>query len=371
VNFDAPDRYSILNTIRNYAYDRLAEEKELKNARKRHLNCFLEFSNSTEAKIRGPEQLTWLDRYDAEVDNLRIALETCVLTPEHWREGVALATELIDYWIIRARIAEGHSHFLHLVEAAQEDKKEHCALALSGLASFTRYRELPGYMDLHRRAIELARHVGAPRTLAKVMFSYGYTLVHHLKDEEAEHVFRELLPFAHATDKFLEAFTLISLGDILQNRGELAEAEARYLNALAIRETQGDIRGVGAVTGSLGQIAERRKDFKKAWELSRRCIEAYILVGDRLSLASELASGCCGLWIQGRHHEAAMALACSDELMKDLGTWRDPSDQDVRERWAGRLTEALGQTAYLSAREQGARLSLNDAVNLVLSVPGV
>lgn len=368
VNFDEPGRYSMLRTLRHYAYDRLAESEDAEESESRHLAYFLELCRDTEAKIRGPEQLTWLQRYDAETDNFRAALEISVRRPERWTKGVELAAELIDYWIIRARLAEGHAYFLHLVQSAHEDQIEHYAIALSGLASFTRYRELEGYLELHEQAIALARRAGSPRTLAKVMFSYGYTLVHHRNYNAAEPLFRELLPYAKATDPFLEGFTLISIGDILQSRGELDEAEQFYGQALTIRESQGDLRGVGAVLGSLGQVADLRGDFERACELNRKCIEAYVLVGDVLGLASELAAGCCALWLQGRTNEAAMVLACSDQILTELGTWRDPNEQEVSDRWAKRLAKALGEKAYLSARQQGIGLSLDDALKLVLTL---
>jgi tetratricopeptide (TPR) repeat protein len=367
VNYDDSGRYCMLHTIRLYAGNLLSECEEEEEVRSRFFRYYFEFCRETEAKIRGPEQLVWLKRYDEEADNFRLALELGTLSATLWGLAVEMATELLDYWIIRARLAEAYSRFEQLVQQAPEDDIEHCALALSGLASCMRYREKSGYTEVHIAALKKAREADRPGTLARVIFSYGYTLHHQEKLAEAENLFLEVLSIVAGSDSFLEAFTLLDLGHIAQAQGELERAEGYYRRVLAIRERQGDLRGVGAVLGALGQVADLRGDFEAAAVLNKKFIRTLTLVGDALGLASGLAAGCCGLWLENRHEEAAMLLGCADQALEELSTWRDPTEQEERDRWSARLLESVGEEVFERAYDRGRGLTVQQGVNLVLS----
>src|SRR5207237_867951 len=70
-----PARYRFLETIRQYALDRLLESREAAAARQKHLAYFLGLAEQAEPHLRGRDQVRWLDRLEAEHDNLRAALE--------------------------------------------------------------------------------------------------------------------------------------------------------------------------------------------------------------------------------------------------------------------------------------------------------
>ncbi|TMH66818.1 MAG: adenylate/guanylate cyclase domain-containing protein [Betaproteobacteria bacterium] len=98
-------RYRLLETIRQYAGEKLVESGQADSARRRHFAFFLELAQRASESLDGPFALEWLDRLDAEHDNLRGALD--------WSSDAApadcarLAGALLDFWDIRGHFSEG------------------------------------------------------------------------------------------------------------------------------------------------------------------------------------------------------------------------------------------------------------------------
>ncbi len=100
-------RYRILETIRQYASERLLEAGEGEQLRNRHLDFFLRWAERVEPELRGPQQLEWLDQLEAENDNLRAALEWSLTQAEDGEASLRLAGALPVFWYQRGYINEG------------------------------------------------------------------------------------------------------------------------------------------------------------------------------------------------------------------------------------------------------------------------
>jgi non-specific serine/threonine protein kinase len=100
-------RYRLLETVRQYARDRLLEAGEADNLRTRHRDFFLGLAEEAEPKLRGPEQDMWLARLDAEHDNLRAALEWGRSDETGAEAGLRLAAALFRFWLCGAFIPRG------------------------------------------------------------------------------------------------------------------------------------------------------------------------------------------------------------------------------------------------------------------------
>src|SRR6266487_2165247 len=90
-------RYHLPETIRQYARDKLYESGEAEQVRDRHLDFFLGFAETAEPKLRSAEQLAWLDRLEAEHDNLRTALGWSLESGKS-ESALRLAGSLYYFW---------------------------------------------------------------------------------------------------------------------------------------------------------------------------------------------------------------------------------------------------------------------------------
>jgi predicted ATPase len=99
-------RYRPLETVRQYAWERLAESHEVTDLRRRHRDWFLEFAERAEPKLLGPEQVRWLERLEADHDNLRAALEW-TRREQNTEFSLRLAGALHYFWFMRSNQSEG------------------------------------------------------------------------------------------------------------------------------------------------------------------------------------------------------------------------------------------------------------------------
>jgi non-specific serine/threonine protein kinase len=115
-------RYAMLETIRQYAGDKLSESGEGEAIRNRHLDYFLKFAQEVEPRLHGPEQFEWLERLDVEHDNLRAALEWS-LGKGRVEKGLRLATALLWCWDMRNYWGEGLEHTQRLLSQPEAATK--------------------------------------------------------------------------------------------------------------------------------------------------------------------------------------------------------------------------------------------------------
>src|SRR5262249_43328539 len=115
----AEARYLLLETVREYAHDRLAEAGETAKIRNRHREWYLELAERAQSKFSSPEEATWLERLEGEHEHLRAALE--------WSGGqpgpaprLRLAVALARFWQLRTHFAEGR-RWLERVTAPTEN----------------------------------------------------------------------------------------------------------------------------------------------------------------------------------------------------------------------------------------------------------
>ena len=140
-------RYRLLEPVRQYALDKLEESDEVEEARRRHAEFFLALAEETETEMKGPEQATWLDRLEAENDNLRGALSWALERGEP-ELGLHLAEAFWWFWEARGYFDEGRRWLEQ-------------ALAKGSRASSARARALDGVGHLALQLGEVDRAVAA------------------------------------------------------------------------------------------------------------------------------------------------------------------------------------------------------------------
>src|SRR5579884_1061615 len=109
-------RYRLLETVREYARDRLLESGEMEEVRERHFAFFLRMAEEIEPKLTGLEQAAWLDRLEGEYDNLRAASGWALSAAEGAQAGLRLAGALWRFWEIRGHIDEGRGRLKNALD---------------------------------------------------------------------------------------------------------------------------------------------------------------------------------------------------------------------------------------------------------------
>ncbi|HAL28478.1 MAG TPA: hypothetical protein DCP25_17350 [Chloroflexi bacterium] len=305
------DRLRMLQTIGEYARERLESARETRDVALRHAHRYAELGREIRDGIEGTDQIGSLERGIAEEGNLQAALDTLLAAAKDGdavacEEGLQLCGDLWLYWHIRGKnltAREYAASFLDAVAGGSPTVGRADALITAGLASdvlgqFERAKE--EWAEAYRIAAECE----ADRELCISAFCQGFGLLRFEVAEglrwTSESIERSrALGFAWG-----EGFASTADGILHTVAGELDTAQTRYSRALEIQQRIGDEEGAGLSLGGLAQLASVRGDLAGALDLYRQSLAAFEAIGDRAEEArilSEIA------WTHLRHEDSALA----------------------------------------------------------------
>ena len=218
-------RFGMLETIREYACERLAERSDEQAVRRRHAGFYLPLAEEAELALLGPQQLSWLERLDAERDNLRAALNWAAESGET-EVGLRTAGALWRFWQMRAADVEGREHLDRLL-TGRSGSPSIRAYAQSRAAGLAYYQ---GDFDAVHRYIEASlpvhRELGDDWNLSCDLQVLTMTALAEGDADEARALAEEALEVARrARNPMGEAYALAHLGVVLGVQGELDDAQ--------------------------------------------------------------------------------------------------------------------------------------------------
>ncbi len=264
----AEPRYRLLETIREYALERLAERGEMATMRGAHARYFLTLAETADPHLRGPEQLTWLARITAERDNLLASLRFGVET-EDADHAVRLAAALGWFWTMTSRHEEagGWAEQALRVPGESPPGPKLFALVLSTLASSFGKEQMPTPDQVTVIEEQYAR---VPDVLSE------HPLLSFV--EPALIAFREGMAAGRAVaERFLEhpdpwgrAAIMLMVAVLADNEGDFSVTEELIPKSLAAFEELGDRWGIGTASSQMAEIRRSRGDLDGAVELLER-----------------------------------------------------------------------------------------------------
>ena len=332
-------RYRLMETVREYAQRRLLESDQQAEVFCRHAAYFLHLAEEAAKHLTGPEQADWLNRLEADHDNLRIALTRYA----DGEKGLRMASAMVLFWKLRGYLREGSEWLSRLLTADKgEVRNPSRATALNGLgtlaydmgdfaiASAAYQESLAIYQEQNNptNTAPLLINIGnvAYRQgnygMARLHYEEALTLYRGLEHasgiasalgslgniEDAEGSYAAARSFQEESlalsrrlgDARMTAYTLHNLANLAVREGDIGRARALHEESLAMKRTLGDRRGIAALLNSLGRIAAEAGDHDGA---GRRFTEAITLaqeIEDKLGMV---------LALEGMAWQAAVRLA--------------------------------------------------------------
>jgi predicted ATPase len=286
-------RYHVLQTIRQYASERLLEAGEVERLRNRHLDFFLRWAEQVEPELQGPQQIEWLSQIEAELDNLRAALEWGSLQAEGGEESLRLASALLAFWRQRGYVREGRGWLAtSLASQTAPSAGAARAKALHAAGYLARWQ---GDLTTARvvleesvglwRALGSADHAGlaqALATLAEVFRAMGNPATARSIVSEAITLFRE------QDDRWGLAFALSNLGLAIRDQDDFALARSVINEGVTLWRGLGDPWGLLVATRNLGLVAMRQGDYEGALRHFTDCLAMARTLGDEEQMAEAL-----------------------------------------------------------------------------------
>jgi non-specific serine/threonine protein kinase len=253
-------RYQMLETIRQYAQEKLDEAGESNLTRDRHLEYFRALAEQARPHLRSSQQLVWLDRLETEHDNIRAAL-AWAQDSNTVTTGLYLATNLEMFWIYRAYLHEACLALENLL-AASHSTDPIQALSRGHLVAGLLQMFLGnlGAGHAHAKECELLCLQLGPTSKADLADARNliiYTDVNFTNDPIRSRQAHEqnLKLFLEAGDRWMIAHTIFNIGQTLQRSGDLSGARQAYDQSLVLFQECGDNIRVGAQKANLAFVA--------------------------------------------------------------------------------------------------------------------
>jgi non-specific serine/threonine protein kinase len=345
-------RFTMLETVREFGLEQLAESGEEAAIRKEHAALFMGLAEAAAPALAGPDPGPWLDQLETEHENLRAVLRWAVNTDN--TVGLRLGAALWRFWDTRGYLGEARGWLEQVLAGGDGSASAERAAALTGLANVVQVQgDQQRARELHEEALALWREVGDPRGEATSLDCLGYLAQGRGEYEHAAGLHEQALELANqAGDERIAGHALLNLGTTALHQGRYEHAAAHYSEALAQFRHVGDQRAAGSVLNNLGALAFLQEDYGRAMDWYQEALSGYREVGDRQHIAATLANLGEALQHQGEFERAEGHLAEALPVFREigdkpmaafalLGLGRLALDQQDADRAARLLTESL------------------------------
>lgn len=367
-------RYRLLDSIRDYAREKLGDAKETDTIYERHLEFFVTLAEEAEPQLFGAEQAAWFDRLETDRDNLRAAVEWS-LGGDRAESALRLIAALWYFWFSHGPLSEAYARLkqgLDQPAAAPRSAIRAKALNVYGFFNWGNMNQFDPRPQLEE-ALAIGMELGDMGNVATSLRHLG--LLAHLEGDFAQA--RSLLEQSLAIGQGLGSWqrirnsqTLLFLGDVVLNQGDTARAKALFEESIVELGPVKDKNFLAYSIRRLGQLASDRGELEQATEMCKESLRLNVEVRDRRGSIACLAAIAGILSIQGRFGEAAELSGSVHALLDTYGVRLLPIDEIRFSRNLAAARAELDGGLFNAAWARGLGFSHDKAIEVALNTTG-
>jgi predicted ATPase/DNA-binding winged helix-turn-helix (wHTH) protein len=408
---EAEPRFTMLETIREYAVECLLDSGEQSATRRAHAAYSLVLGEEGNPELNPDDRARWLSQCDVEIDNFRCALDWLIQAQDlDW--ALRLSMSLFRFWDMREHLTEGRmrleavlrlagnqharerarvSHFLGAITTTQGDylaaedylkqslslyeelgDESGIAASLNALAVSARDRgDYSSAQSNFERSLACWRLLSDRLAVARCLHNLANVVRVRGDFARAQWALREATEmFEELGDRSGAAWSINQQGDIARAQGDITAARGLYQRALSAFRGAEDPWGSARSLTDLAYIDCERGEHAAAHAACREALQIFASLGNRRGIARALEGSACLAIAQGRAERALKLAAAATQLRHLIGAplhWAEHSklDQTLLPAWKS-LSEAEGRSAW----EQGAAMTVETAIQYSLEEPG-
>jgi predicted ATPase len=405
-------RFEMLETIREYALDKLAASGEEALTKRAHAAYCLVLAEEVTTEQSGEQVAEWLELFGLEHDNFLAALEWLTKTGDaEW--GLRLGAALFRFWEMREFFAEGRANLgklLKLAGAAAPTKargralfaagvlageqgdyasatgligesqdiaillsdKTGIAVALNALAVLARDRgDVTTAHDLFEASLEMWRELGDQKAIARALSNLANILKLEKDYDRARALYAECCAiFRNLKDQTCVAWSLNYQGDVARDQGDSAAAQALYEQGLGLFREIGDRWGIAGTLADLGNLAKVQQDYPAVYPLYRESITIFQELEHKRGVARVLECFASFAADQLQAERSLRLAGAAAALRQCIGAPLTPAEQVTLEATLEPARRALTDTLGAAAWLEGWALPVEKIVEEVLLPEG-
>jgi predicted ATPase len=375
---DEEPRFTMLETIREYALERLELSGEAEEVQRKHAQYYVAMAEAAqpEASKRWDEAEWWskFTRLEREHNNLRAALGWAVENRE-LETAARLAIALWWIWIERGYLSDGRwwMETILAVDGAEGPSRgtthalsartKAYLLQVAGILAMAQ-GDHDNAMAMHKEGLKVYRELGHKKGVSASLRELGFVAYEQGDYERAVRLHGQSLALARRFGTtFGVAWSLRALGDAVRGQGDLRRARALLEESLALSRSKEHAWGIARTLASLGNVEYEAGEYAQASRLYEESLE---LGGRRMGLNHTILVCLEGLArvavAQGRMERAARLFGTAAALREDRGWPLPPSKRTEHDRTVAAAHGALGKEEFTAAWTRGHALPLEEAI---------
>ncbi|MFN2118815.1 MAG: tetratricopeptide repeat protein, partial [Anaerolineales bacterium] len=364
-------RYRLLETLRQYAMEKLMAAGEEQSLRQLHLNFHLKLAEEAEQHVYGQESAAWFRRMGAELENFRAAIDWSTSSGKAVL-ALRILGAVVHYWEARGFLGAEWNDRMHQAlarpEAAPRTLVRAKALNGMGLIYWSATPAMTERAELEE-ALSISRELSDPWNTAMALRNLG--LLENIRGHWASA--RDLLEQSLEIWAEIEsgggpgrADTLSFLGDALLNLGDRDRARRIHEESVDVLRGAGDYNFLGYSVRRLAHLAWLEGDYEEAFALCKESLRLNQQIGDPRAVLACLAGFAAIATAQGKYAEGATLAGAVERECSANGIRLLLMDRNELQRNLDFLRGQMDERAFEKARSRGQALALADALALAL-----
>lgn len=361
-------RYTLLETLREYAVARLAAANDLAQTREAHAVYYLHLALASHPTIGlGGDQAAWLDRIERDQANLRAALTWATEVPERYDFGLGLVEALHALWFTRGYFTEGR-RWTEAVLALAPEPSLRRAKVLGNLGNLLRMQgDFAAARACHEQALAIQQPLGDAFGIGRSLDNLAIVLGSQGDYAQAAELLERALSLRRTLEDRRELLpTLVNLAIVSRRRGDRERAEQLYQEEVALALAVDDPRSMSHGLQGLAELSVEAGDHRASLPYFCESLTLRQQVGNWPEIANSFIALARVLDHLGVAAPATILLGAADHLSQSQGRVFAPTYQAEQAAQRDKLRAVLGDAAFERAWAKGQALSLEAAVALAL-----
>jgi predicted ATPase/transcriptional regulator with XRE-family HTH domain len=365
---EGESRYSMLETIRDYAQEKLQGSGGMERARQVHAEYYSQLAQVAKPHLTmGGEQLTWLNRLEREHNNLRTALTWATESPTRYEFALALAEAMHHFWFVRGYLSEGR-RWLEAALALDDAPTELRARVLNRVGEVAQKQGDYGHARTSQeQALVIQKYLGDELGISRSLEDLAILAGSQGDYARAGELLEQALVLKRRIgDAWMTMSTLNNLALVARRQGDRTRAEQLYRECAEICQAMHQQKSLAHALHGLAEIRVELRDYAAALTLFRECIALRHELGNRPELVDSLGGIAMVFYYLNDGIAAARLLSASARLREETGKAITPANRAEIEGDSAQVRAQIGEPAFAQAWAEGQAISLDEAVALAV-----